>query len=247
MPKVIDAVHPDGRQCVGCECLYVWGWTFKSDYFQQGGIENPALVYTVAILTNWEQDLRTSTDRKMHNHRWQKGLKQWNWWPGTTQTHSPCRTGHDLISCFPQRERTQKGQPCLQPRKGISIESLTHSMKPFPLHRLNRKYELFYQRLCIIRNSPIVQCNHFSTSKSATLSRYTHTILCRNNLFLISVLGNATAGLCGYICSVFSWKPRGTSATAAQDSPAKFEKMLWTNQQWWTALFLVTLAHMHTL
>lgn len=129
--------------------------------------------------------------------------------------------------------------------EGISIEILTHSMKPFPQHRLNRKYELFYQRLCIIRNSLVVQCNHFSTSKSATLSRYTRTILCRNNLFLISVLWNATVGLCWYICSLFSWKPRATSVMAVQDSPAEFEKMLWI-KQWWTGLFLVTFANICT-
>lgn len=155
------------------------------------------------------------------------------------------RTWFDFM--LPTKRKSSKGQPCLEPRGGISIEILTHSMKPFPLHRLNRKYELFYQRLCIIRNSLVVQCNHFSTSKSATLSRYTRTTLCRNNLFLISVLGNATVGLCWYIRSLFSWKPRATSATATQDSPAKFEKMLWIKQQWWTELFVVTLGHMHTL
>lgn len=74
----------------------------------------------------------------------------------------------------------------------------------------------------------VVQSNHFSTSKSAALSRYTHTILCRNNLFLISVLGNATVGLCWYICSVFSWKPQAILIIAAQDSPVTFKKkMLW--------------------
>lgn len=125
----------------------------------------------------------------------------------------PCRIGHDLISCFPQRGKNSKGQPCLQPQGGISMA--VPSIKPYPLHRLNRKCELFYHRLCIIRNSIAVQYNHFSTSKSATLSRYTCNILCRNNLFLISVLGNATVGLCWYIRSLFSWKPWATSANGS--------------------------------
>lgn len=95
-----------------------------------------------------------------------------------------------------------------------------------------------------------MQSNHFSSSKSAILSRYTRTILCWNNLFLISALGNATVGLCRYICSLFSWKPWAKSAAAAQDSLAKLKKMLWMKQQWWTIwrrLFLVTLVHMCTL
>lgn len=217
-------------QFEGWECLYVWGWTFKSDSFQRSWIENPAFVCTGTTLTNQQQD--PCTDRKMHNHRWQRSSEQWTWRTGTAQTHCPCQIGHEFISCFPQRERTQKGQSCSQPRESISIEILTLSMKPFPLHRLNRKYELFYQGLCIIRNSLIVQCNHFSTSKSATLSRYTRTILCRNNLFLISVLGNATVGLCWYIFPLFSWKPQATGVMAAQDSSAKFENMLWIKQQW---------------
>lgn len=34
-------------------------------------------------------------------------------------------------------------------------------------------------------------------------------------------------GLCWYICSVFSWKPRALNTMSGQDSPAKFKKMLW--------------------
>lgn len=49
-----------------------------------------------------------SPDRKTHNHRGQKPSKQWNWRLGTTKTHCPCHIRHDLISCFPQRERAQK-------------------------------------------------------------------------------------------------------------------------------------------
>lgn len=91
-----------------------------------------------AIFTNQESKPQAAT-RTIADGREVRSDKTYNQEQGKAIPPLSNRTWFD----FMLPTKYSKGQPCLQPREGISIETLTSSMKPFPLHRLTESMGYF--------------------------------------------------------------------------------------------------------
>lgn len=123
------------RKHVRCKCLQ--GWTFKNT-FSQVGRKRPALIYK-------SHKNKIQAQAKPARCMTADGRKVWSNTTDVWEQGKPILPVKSDMIWFhaSYKKKGLKGQPCLKPRKGICTKTLTHSVKPFSLHRLTENVGYF--------------------------------------------------------------------------------------------------------